>query len=155
MTWNDIQGRRDPAFSSDPRAHPHFPLPFTRTRTRPPPPPPLKNSIPVPLQNTLIPRKASMKALVRRLTSRHNLDRIDELDESDPFGSSYHHGGPYEAIDASHVQPIQTDTVPRRPNIHHSNHEVCQASASALIRPSRSWYPSSSFRVPCIPRNTK
>lgn len=27
-----------------------------------------------------------------------SLDRIDELDETNPFGSHLHHGGPYEAI---------------------------------------------------------
>lgn len=40
----------------------------------------------------------------RRETSRQNplrmreLDRIDELDETDPFGIAIHHRGPYEAI---------------------------------------------------------
>jgi hypothetical protein len=29
---------------------------------------------------------------------RQDLDKIDELDESNPFGSALHHGGPYEAI---------------------------------------------------------
>ena len=28
----------------------------------------------------------------------HQLDRIDELDETDPLGVPWHHGGPYEAI---------------------------------------------------------
>jgi hypothetical protein len=28
------------------------------------------------------------------------LDRIDELDETDPFGTGLHHKGPYEAISA-------------------------------------------------------
>ncbi|KAF8846198.1 hypothetical protein BDN67DRAFT_960891 [Paxillus ammoniavirescens] len=42
--------------------------------------------------------KVGMKNLFRRLTNRRGLDRIDELDETDPFGGSYHHGGPYEAI---------------------------------------------------------
>jgi hypothetical protein len=42
--------------------------------------------------------KRGMKSLFRRLTNRRGLDRIDELDETDPFGGSYHHGGPYEAI---------------------------------------------------------
>ncbi|KXN86777.1 hypothetical protein AN958_09658 [Leucoagaricus sp. SymC.cos] len=32
----------------------------------------------------------------RRL--RQDLDRIDELDETNPFGRAVHHGGPYEAI---------------------------------------------------------
>ena len=141
----------DPAFSSDPRSHPHFPLPFN-----PLPPIPPTKLIP-PKANTTIPRKATMKALVRRLTSRHDLDRIDELDETDPFGGSYHHDGPYEAIGTNHAIPttprIHSVAAPRRTNIHHSKREVCQASAH--IGPSRSYYPSSSFRVPCIPHNTK
>jgi len=32
----------------------------------------------------------------RRL--RQDLDRIDELDETNPFGQAVHHGGPYEAV---------------------------------------------------------
>ncbi|KAI6008351.1 hypothetical protein F5J12DRAFT_768140 [Pisolithus orientalis] len=42
--------------------------------------------------------KGRIKNLVRRLTTRHHLDRIDELDETDPFGIGFHHSGPYEAI---------------------------------------------------------
>jgi hypothetical protein len=34
-----------------------------------------------------------------RLAPRNaQLDRIDELDETDPLGMPWHHGGPYEAI---------------------------------------------------------
>lgn len=33
-------------------------------------------------------------------TRTRELDRIDELDESDPFGAAIHHRGPYEAIQA-------------------------------------------------------
>ncbi|KAG8219654.1 hypothetical protein J3R82DRAFT_609 [Butyriboletus roseoflavus] len=72
-------------------------------------------------QNTNIPRKAKMKALVRRLTSRHNLDRIDELDETDPFGGSYHHDGPYEATGGNLTQP---DTSPRGGNPHSKRREI-------------------------------
>ncbi|KAI6047794.1 hypothetical protein EDC04DRAFT_2619948 [Pisolithus marmoratus] len=42
--------------------------------------------------------KGRIKNLVRRLTKRYHLDRIDELDETDPFGIGFHHSGPYEAI---------------------------------------------------------
>ncbi|KAH0838158.1 hypothetical protein J3R83DRAFT_6409 [Lanmaoa asiatica] len=66
-----------------------------------------ENLRPVASQNRKIPRKGRMKALVRRLTSRHNLDRIDELDETDPFGGSYHHDGPYEAIEATFIIQLQ------------------------------------------------
>jgi hypothetical protein len=34
----------------------------------------------------------------RRLLRPNELDRIDELDETDPLGVPWHHGGPYEAI---------------------------------------------------------
>lgn len=72
-----------------------------------------------------------MKALVRRLTSLHNLDRIDELDETDPFGGSYHHDGPYEAIGGNLAQPSLHD----RGGSHHSKRrEVCRLPAP--IRPS-------------------
>lgn len=43
-------------------------------------------------------RSDKIKNFVRRLTKRDNLDRIDELDETDPFGLGFHHSGPYEAI---------------------------------------------------------
>lgn len=119
----------DPAFSPDPRAHPHFPLPNARSykplpsksppdglppsvsHTRPPHRPIPVPEILAPTKQVLkpaptnIPRKSRMKALVRRLTTRHNLDRIDELDETDPFGASYHHDGPYEAIGSNLAQP--------------------------------------------------
>ncbi|KAI6107504.1 hypothetical protein EDD16DRAFT_1621469 [Pisolithus croceorrhizus] len=42
--------------------------------------------------------KGRIKNLMRRLTKRYQLDRIDELDETDPFGIGFHHSGPYEAI---------------------------------------------------------
>ncbi|KAG9314205.1 hypothetical protein JVU11DRAFT_4991 [Chiua virens] len=64
-----------------------------------------ENSKPVPSHNRNTSRKSRMKALVRRITSRQSLDRIDELDETDPFGSSYHHDGPYEAIGNNFAQP--------------------------------------------------
>ncbi|KAI9461745.1 hypothetical protein HD554DRAFT_2128698 [Boletus coccyginus] len=159
----------DPAFSPDPRSHPHFPLPHALSYlARPPKSPPLSPSTPTvssalpspvsPLSHKLlskppppphpvpkpvsakttarqvfkpaptnIPRKARMKALVRRLTTRHKLDRIDELDETDPFGASYHHDGPYEAIGINLAQPtlprINSNPGPRRANTHLSTRE--------------------------------
>ncbi|KAF8140432.1 hypothetical protein EV363DRAFT_1312499 [Boletus edulis] len=124
----------DPAFSSDPRSHPHFPLtnarsykalppksvpsPPTKTLSKPPPLP-IPEILPKPTNTVLKPQ--GMKAFVRRLTTRNNiLDRIDELDETDPFGSSYHHDGPYEAISSNLAQP----TLPRRGNAHRSRREV-------------------------------
>lgn len=46
----------------------------------------------------ILTNKGRIKNLVRRLTKRYQLDRIDELDETDPFGIGFHHSGPYEAI---------------------------------------------------------
>lgn len=43
----------------------------------------------------------------RRL--RQDLDRIDELDETNPFGAAVHHGGPYEAISRF----VQKDATPK------------------------------------------
>ncbi|KAF8445763.1 hypothetical protein L210DRAFT_3528352 [Boletus edulis BED1] len=149
----------DPAFSSDPRSHPHFPLtnarsykalppksvpsPPTKTLSKPPPLP-IPEILPKPTNTVLkpvrtnIPRKARMKAFVRRLTTRNNiLDRIDELDETDPFGSSYHHDGPYEAISSNLAQP----TLPRRGNAHRSRRE-------SDPHPSRSGQHHS---APCVP----
>lgn len=116
------------------------------------------NRKPGALQRTRIPRKGRMKALVRRLTTRHDLDRIDELDETDPSGVSYHHDGPYEAIDSSLAQPSLPqrygDTLPRGANVHHSKQpEVCQVPAR--ICPSCSCYPPSSTRVFSVPVNIK
>ncbi|KAG6899780.1 hypothetical protein C0993_006966 [Termitomyces sp. T159_Od127] len=42
----------------------------------------------------------------------NKLDRIDELDESNPIGLSLHHGGPYEAARKSTVQEVIQDNVP-------------------------------------------
>lgn len=48
--------------------------------------------------------KRRMKNFIRRFTSSRALDRIDELDETDPFGAGWHHGGPYEAIGSNFAQ---------------------------------------------------
>ncbi|KAG6381018.1 hypothetical protein JVT61DRAFT_5413 [Boletus reticuloceps] len=150
----------DPAFSSDPRSHPHFPLtnarsykalppksipsPPTKTLSKPPPIP-MPEILPKPHNTVLkpvrtnIPRKARMKAFVRRLTTRNEiLDRIDELDETDPFGGSYHHDGPYEAIGSNLVQPA----LPRRGNIHRSRRESDPHPSRSGQHHSAPWVPS-------------
>jgi hypothetical protein len=48
--------------------------------------------------------KRRMKNFIRRFTSSRALDRIDEMDETDPFGAGWHHGGPYEAIGSNLAQ---------------------------------------------------
>lgn len=45
-----------------------------------------------------------MKNFIRRFTSSRALDRIDEMDETDPSGAGWHHGGPYEAIGSNLAQ---------------------------------------------------
>jgi len=55
----------------------------------------------------------------RRL--RQDLDRIDELDETNPFGQAIHHGGPYEAVSRI-VQKDTTSGFDKRP----LRNEVCQ-----------------------------
>lgn len=48
--------------------------------------------------------KHRMKNFIRRLTSSRALDRIDEMDETDPLGAGWQHGGPYEAIGSNLAQ---------------------------------------------------
>ena len=55
----------------------------------------------------------------RRL--RQDLDRIDELDETNPFGQAVHHGGPYEAVS----RIVQEDAILGFDERHPRN-EVCQ-----------------------------
>jgi hypothetical protein len=55
------------------------------------------------------------------------LDRIDELDETDPLGVPWHHGGPYEAIHRSMAHGAQSDTVSRlekNPDYDGQNHRL-------------------------------
>lgn len=49
-------------------------------------------------------RKRRMKNFIQRFTSSRALDRIDEMDETDPFGAGWHHDGPYEAIGSNLAQ---------------------------------------------------
>ena len=46
-------------------------------------------------------------------TPPRDLDRIDELDESDPLGYAWHHGGPYEAIAKASQLDEATEARPR------------------------------------------
>jgi hypothetical protein len=45
------------------------------------------------------------------------LDRIDELDETDPFGSGLHHRGPYEAIKAILGDGVNHGASEQRPSL--------------------------------------
>ena len=56
-----------------------------------PAPPPEASSAPLPSR-----RRNSKNPSIS--TPPRDLDSIDELDESDPLGFAWHHGGPYEAI---------------------------------------------------------
>ena len=71
----------------------------------PPPPvdvPPRPSTVPIPAP----PASATAPPARRRRNSKNpsiaapprDLDKIDELDESDPLGFAWHHDGPYEAI---------------------------------------------------------
>lgn len=48
----------------------------------------------------------------RHLPRQHKLDRIDELDESNPLGISLHHGGPYEAAMSLSKRPTVPEPKP-------------------------------------------
>ncbi|KIL00560.1 hypothetical protein PAXRUDRAFT_821553 [Paxillus rubicundulus Ve08.2h10] len=89
--------------------------------------------------------KGGMKKLFRRLTNRHGLDRIDEMDETDPFGGSYHHDGPYEAIGNSLAKlgppHMYNDFVrgdlrnPKRETTTHPSHRVKHKSSTRVPPP--------------------
>ncbi|KAG2075106.1 hypothetical protein BDR04DRAFT_1091951 [Suillus decipiens] len=49
-------------------------------------------------------RKRRMKNFIQRFTSSRALDRIEEIDESEPFRAGRQHGGPYEAIGSDLTQ---------------------------------------------------
>ncbi|KAI0639645.1 hypothetical protein C8Q77DRAFT_1152609 [Trametes polyzona] len=73
---------------------------------QPPPPPtdvpPRPSTVPIPAPSShpvsapVAQRKRSKNPSIA--TAPRDLDRIDELDESDPLGFAWHHDGPYEAI---------------------------------------------------------
>ena len=71
----------------------------------PPPPavdvPPRPSTVPIPADAAAVappqPRRRNSKN-PSISTPPRDLDRIDELDESDPLGFAWHHDGPYEAI---------------------------------------------------------
>ncbi|KAI0778420.1 hypothetical protein BD413DRAFT_601185 [Trametes elegans] len=73
----------------------HEPPPPTEVPPRPstvPIPAPLEASVTAPVAQRKRSKNPSIAAAPR------DLDRIDELDESDPLGLAWHHDGPYEAI---------------------------------------------------------
>lgn len=60
--------------------------------------PPRPSTVPIPAEAAPPqPRRRSSKN-PSIATAPRDLDRIDELDESDPLGFAWHHDGPYEAI---------------------------------------------------------
>ncbi|OBZ79446.1 hypothetical protein A0H81_00791 [Grifola frondosa] len=73
---------------------------------RPPPPPtdvpPRPSTAPGPTPTHVVQRKLSKKPSIA--TAPRDLDRIDELDETNPLGFTWHHDGPYEAIAKSQSQ---------------------------------------------------
>ena len=76
-----------------------------------------------------------------RPTARHDrqLDRIDELDETDPLGVPWHHGGPYEAIykvtrdRAYHAQLERLNSPNDNPEEKHTSHKVRSSASTHYI----------------------
>ncbi|KAG6890741.1 hypothetical protein C0992_013124 [Termitomyces sp. T32_za158] len=59
------------------------------------------------------PPPPTSRRIAGTLTMRENkLDRIDELDESNPIGLPLHHGGPYEAAHNPTSQEVKQNNVP-------------------------------------------
>ncbi|KAF8078804.1 hypothetical protein FPV67DRAFT_80179 [Lyophyllum atratum] len=52
------------------------------------------------------PPAASRRIIGGRVLRAHELDRIDELDESNPLGLPLHHRGPYEAVQESNEEDV-------------------------------------------------
>jgi len=67
----------------------------------------------------IAPAASERAAEDRRL--RQDLDRIDELDETNPFGQAVHHGGPYEAVSRIVQKDVASGFDER-----HLRNEVCQ-----------------------------
>jgi hypothetical protein len=65
----------------------------------PPIPAQLPRALTAPIHDAATLQRRETSA-VRNPPRARELDRIDELDETDPFGSAIHHKGPYEAINA-------------------------------------------------------
>jgi hypothetical protein len=123
----------DPAFSKDPRLNPHHvpqetgPPPYSdttatdphpRSHTSPPlvTPPVISKDPPLqPKRQQLVPEASTSDDWKQHSRSRSSLnfslDSIDELDESDPFGRRFHHGGPYHTANAA-IKP-QRHSPPR------------------------------------------
>ncbi|KAI0801033.1 hypothetical protein C8Q74DRAFT_1214769 [Fomes fomentarius] len=121
----------------------------------PPPPvdvPPRPSTVPIPAPP---PGPVAAPKTQRRRNSKNpsiaapprDLDRIDELDESDPLGFAWHHGGPYEAIakasstlhpDSSGVTGKRTQPPKRKPVQRYD--DVSVGVAPGQIFPSFSQY---------------
>ncbi|KIJ65010.1 hypothetical protein HYDPIDRAFT_110910 [Hydnomerulius pinastri MD-312] len=141
----------EPKPPSPPRQQPGRPAmphnvsaPEMRPKVDRQPPPVRAESAPVVPVKKRTSGKGRMRNLVRRLTSRHNLDRIDELDETDPFGGGFHHGGPYEAIGSNLAElgpaHMYNDIDVLRGELYNSKRET--------NRPTRPVKEKSSSRVP-------
>ncbi|GLB35970.1 hypothetical protein LshimejAT787_0302580 [Lyophyllum shimeji] len=108
---------------------------LARNATPEPSPPPQTGSRPAPARNATAPEKikpanrptlpprpvttaadskppptASRRIIGGRAIRAHELDRIDELDESNPLGLPLHHGGPYEAVQKSISQETNEES---------------------------------------------
>lgn len=77
--------------------------PILRVRSEPPP---------ASLSNLERPSPARRGNSSPRLRRPPDLDKIDELDETDPLGLPWHHGGRYEAIGNASVPEMQIQNVP-------------------------------------------
>lgn len=95
----ELEGGRPsaPRGISSPELHqpPLPPVQLARSNTAPPP------------DADNHPQRKDNRSNAQRM---RDLDKIDELDETDPFGSGMHHRGPYEAISAILAGPQSTAT---------------------------------------------
>ncbi|RPD57057.1 hypothetical protein L227DRAFT_507479 [Lentinus tigrinus ALCF2SS1-6] len=102
----------------------------------PPPPavdvPPRPSTVPIPAEAAAPPqprRRSSKNPSIS--TPPRDLDRIDELDESDPLGFAWHHGGPYEAI-AKAAPALYPDAVPTQKRTQSSKRKSVQPNDISL-----------------------
>jgi hypothetical protein len=90
--------------SSSSSSSPSLLLPSTKALTTTEPSKPVRPSV-----TPLAPRRSrSVPRGGHGGVSSYDLDRIDELDESDPLGMAFHHGGPYEAIKAQKLNSVSS-----------------------------------------------
>ncbi|KAL1951456.1 hypothetical protein VTO73DRAFT_605 [Trametes versicolor] len=121
----------------------HPPPPQTELPPRPSTVPiaaPTNSSVTAPVAQRKRSKNASTSAIAR------DLDRIDELDESDPLGFAWHHDGPYEAIAKANSSHNQEQTAsgqkraepPKRKPVQYGS--VAVGVAPGQIFPSNSQY---------------